>query len=43
MADEKFHFSSGDILMKEVFFYFFLNGRKDIVHDGELFCKVYMK
>jgi len=37
MADEKFHFSSGEILMKEVFL-FFLFGRKDIVHDGKLFC-----
>jgi len=37
MADEKFHFSSGEILMTEVFL-FFLFGRKDIVHDGKLFC-----
>jgi len=38
MADEKFHFSSGEILMKEVVFIFFLFGRKDIVNDGKLFC-----
>ena len=39
MADEKFHFSSGKILMKESnSFSFFFSGRKDIVHDGKLFC-----
>ena len=27
MADEKFHFSSGEILMKEVYFFFFLDER----------------
>ena len=28
MADEKFHFSSGEILMKEVFLVFFLLGER---------------
>ena len=36
MADGKFHFSNGEILMKETFL-IFLSGRKDIVHDGKLF------
>ena len=36
MADEEFHFSNGEILMKETFL-IFLSGRKDIVHDGKLF------
>ena len=36
MADEKFHFSSAEILMKS--FYFFLFEQKDIVHDDKLFC-----
>ena len=37
MADEKFHYSSGEILIQEVFL-FFLFGRKDIVHDCKLLC-----
>ena len=37
MANEKFHFSSGEILMKEVFLIFSFGG-KDIVHGGKLFC-----
>ena len=36
MADEQFHFSNGEILMKETCF-IFLSGRKDIVHDGKFF------
>ena len=36
MADEEFHFSNGEILMKETFLIFF-SGRKDILHDGKLF------
>ena len=37
MADENYHFSSGEILMKKAFLIFRF-GRKDIVHDGKLFC-----
>ena len=36
MADGKFHFSNGEILMKKTFLIFF-SGQKDIVHDGKLF------